>query len=216
MHAILGLAASDLSSAQRQPGLVASAMDHRVKAIKAIKKTLSDARRADTFEEGDALMATCFALTFQSVLLDDGMAEYMTFIRGVVIVATQMYVTGANLLFGQFLGGAKQAEVLRPLLERVPLVEHAWAAEAVAAVEGLEPLCRHPVERQYHERILEMARQLQVSSWGGKYTPPSFFSPVYPGGAKGAARANPKLQRIKQCPSTTGGGWCFRTSSSAT
>jgi hypothetical protein len=166
MHAILGLAASDLS-VQNDPSLVASAMNHRLKAIRAIKKTLSDAPRADTFEEGNALMATCFALTYQSVLLDDGMVEYMTFIRGVIIVAIQMYLKGAKLLFGQFLGD-KQTEVLRPLLEKVPLIEQGWATAAVAAVESLGPLCAHPMELQYHERIMDMARQLQVSSWGGK------------------------------------------------
>jgi hypothetical protein len=73
MHAILGYAASDLM--QNDPGLLPAAIDHRVKAIRAIKKTLSDVPRADTFEEGNAMMATCFALTFQSVFLNDGMAE---------------------------------------------------------------------------------------------------------------------------------------------
>lgn len=165
MHAILGLAASDLS-VQKDPSLIASAMNHRLKAIKAIKKSLADVPRADTFEEGNALMATCFALTFQSVLLDDGMVEYMTFIRGVIIVAIQMYIKGAKLIFGQFLGD-KQTEVLRPLLEKVPLIEQTWATAAVAAIEGLAPLCQHPMEQQYHERILDMAMQLQVSSWGG-------------------------------------------------
>ena len=166
MHAILGLAASDLS-VQKDPSLVAFAMNHRLKAIKAIKKTLSDVPRADTFEEGNAMMATCFALTFQSVLLDDGMVEYMTFIRGIVIVAIQMYLKGADLLFGQFLGD-KQTEALRPILEKVPLIEHVWAADAVAAIEGLGPLCVNPMETQYHERILDMAKQLQVSSFLGK------------------------------------------------
>ncbi|OIW27362.1 C6 zinc finger protein [Coniochaeta ligniaria NRRL 30616] len=163
MHAILGFAASDLS-VQKDPSLLASAMNHRLKAIKAIKKTLSDVPRADTFEEGNAMMATCFALTFQSVLLDDGMVEYMTFIRGIIIVAIQMYIKGAKLIFGPFLGD-KQVDVLQPLLEKVPLIEHTWAAAAITAIEGLGALCQHPIEKQYHERILDMAMQLQVSSW---------------------------------------------------
>lgn len=89
MHAILGLSASDLM-VQEDPSLVTFAMTHRLKAIKAIKKALSETPKTNTFEEGNALMATCFALTFQSVLLDDGMAEYMTFCRGIVLVAIQM------------------------------------------------------------------------------------------------------------------------------
>ncbi|KAL1884333.1 hypothetical protein VTK73DRAFT_27 [Phialemonium thermophilum] len=163
MHGLLGLAASDLT--RKDPTLVSSAMQHRVKAIKAIKKTLSEVPKANTFEEGNALMATCFALTFQSVLLDDGMVEYMTFIRGIVIVAIQMYIKGADLLFGDYIGD-KQQELLQPHIENMPLVERSWVDAAVGAIENLAPLCHHPVEKQNHERILDMARQLHVSSWG--------------------------------------------------
>lgn len=53
MHAILGLAASDLMT--QDPSLAQFAMAHRLKAIKAIKKTLGEAPRTDTFEEGNAL-----------------------------------------------------------------------------------------------------------------------------------------------------------------
>jgi hypothetical protein len=167
MHAILGLAASDLM--QQDATLQTAAMTHRLKAIRAIKKTLSDVPRSDTFEEGNALMATCFALTFQSVLLDDGMAEYMTFIRGVIIVAIQMYIKGARLLFGAFLGD-RQLDILQPVMERVPLIDGDWARGAVEAVEGLQGLCRGEMERAYWERILEMARELGVSSWGGEFS----------------------------------------------
>jgi hypothetical protein len=176
MHAILGLAASDLS-VQTDPTLVASAMNHRLKAIKAIKKSLSDVPRADTFEEGNALMATCFALTFQSVLLDDGMVEYMTFIRGVIIVAIQMFLKGANLLFGKYLGD-KQTELLRPLVEQVPLIDQQWAVSAVTAIEALGPLCLKPMEKLYHAKILDIATQLQVSSWlGERFAPYTTHSP---------------------------------------
>lgn len=209
MHAILGLAASDLS-VQHDPTLVASAMSHRLKAIIAIKKTLSDVPRTDTFEEGNALMATCFALTFQSVLLDDGMVEYMTFIRGVIIVAIQMYFKGAKLLFGEFLGD-RQKEVMRPFMEKVPLIEGSWADAAVAAVEGLGGLCMHPMEQAYHGKILEMARQLKVSSWGGK-SQQSHRSYIW----RGTPCPNARLQPTKQCRSTTRGGCCFPTISSST
>lgn len=86
-------------------------------------------------------MATCFALTFQSVMLDDGMVEYMTFIRGIVIVAYQMYVrAGAaapnNFLFGRYLG-EKQTEVLEPFMREVGLIDKKWADGAINAIKGL-------------------------------------------------------------------------------
>ncbi|KAK3946164.1 C6 zinc finger protein [Diplogelasinospora grovesii] len=168
MHAILGYSASELM--QDEPDLVAPALAHRLKAIKAIKRTLSDVPRANSFEEGNALMATCFALTYQSVLLDDGMAEYMTFIRGIVIVAFQMYMKGAKFfLFGDFMGG-KENDILAPHMEKVPLIDRRWVDGAVTALQNLHPLLEGEdgleVERKYYEMLLDMARQLYISSWG--------------------------------------------------
>lgn len=92
MHAILGLAASELIGTDT--GLVEAAMLHRLQALRAIKRRLSSiapsssqarlyppspstpstvSRPNLTYEEGNALLATCFALTFQSVILADGM-----------------------------------------------------------------------------------------------------------------------------------------------
>ncbi|KAG7294310.1 hypothetical protein NEMBOFW57_004381 [Staphylotrichum longicolle] len=125
-------------------------------------------RNDPLFEEGNALMATCFALTYQSVLLDDGLAEYMTFIRGIMIVAIQMYCKGAALLFGPLLGDS-QKEALRPHMEELGLIDAGWTARAVRGVEGLRGLVvgveGREVEERYWELISEMAKMLSVSSW---------------------------------------------------
>ncbi|KAL2159135.1 hypothetical protein VTH06DRAFT_2567 [Thermothelomyces fergusii] len=103
MHAILGYAASELMATQ-DPSLAEAALSHRghgtppsttpssspPAAARRNDKSNGGGRAGAVFEEGDALMATCFALTYQSVLLEDGMAEYMTFIRGIIIVAIQI------------------------------------------------------------------------------------------------------------------------------
>lgn len=164
MHALLGLAASELM--QHDSSLVAPAIAHRVKAIKAIKKTLASTPKASTFEEGNALLATCYALTFQSVALDDGMAEYMTFVRGVLVVAIQMYVEDARFLFHDFLGD-DQLELVRPSMERLPLIDRAWSEAARSAVLALEPLCTREVERGYYDMLLQIADALLVSSYDG-------------------------------------------------
>ncbi|KAK7744722.1 hypothetical protein SLS62_010079 [Diatrype stigma] len=196
MHAILGLAASDLTS--QDPALVTSAMAHRVKAIEAIKKSLANASssslatststgdsnntstRASTStfddDEGNALMAACFALTFQSVRMDDGMAEFMTFCRGIVIVAVQMYCRGgggdhasASASAGRFIFkhwvSADQQVLLKPLIDAVPVPPRPWTDRAVAAIEALAPLCTHPVEIEYHRHLREWARTLYVDSF---------------------------------------------------
>ena len=205
MHAILGLAASNLMS--QDPSLVASALAHRLKAIRAIKKALADtgsssssssgngsssggggtATATTTFEEeGNALIATCFALTFQSVCLEDGMAEYMTFCRGLVIVAIRMYqhhhqqqqrqqqdgaaVGAPRFVFRNFMGG-DQTELLRPAMQAVPPIRREWTDMATVAVAALEPLCRHEVEREYHKFLVEWVEMLYVDSFQGATNP---------------------------------------------
>lgn len=194
MHAVLGLAASDLT--QDDPSLVEAAMSHRLKAIKAVKKALADAPRrprqqqqqqtgssacgsgsgsgAFSSDEGNALLATCFALTFQSVLLEDGMAEYMTFIRGIIIVAIQMYTRGARFLFSNFIEDEQDA-LLRPLIEQVPMINRVWAEGAAAAVAGLSPLVMMAKERDeedgktaaaYQAYLATMAEQMLASPFG--------------------------------------------------
>ncbi|KAJ8129861.1 hypothetical protein O1611_g3769 [Lasiodiplodia mahajangana] len=162
MHAILGLAASDLMV--QDPSLVAFAMAHRLKAIKAIKKTLTDVPKANSFEEGNALLATCYALTFQSVMLDDGMSEFMTFCRGIVIVAIQMYCKGAKFIFSNFLGEDHIVQ-LQPVLESLPLIQKEWTDMAVANIAALEPLCTQQVEIEYHQLITNVANALYSSSF---------------------------------------------------
>ncbi|KAI1873447.1 hypothetical protein JX265_005069 [Neoarthrinium moseri] len=157
MHAVLGLAATELMVQDRS--LVSFAMAHRLKAIKSIKKTLANVPKADNFEEGNALIATCFALTFQSVMLDDGMTEFMTFCRGIVIVAIQMYYKGAKIMFTNFLGDDQMA-LLKPLIEVVPPINSEWASMALAGIRALRPLCNHAVEIEYQKLLLEIAEAL--------------------------------------------------------
>lgn len=70
MHSILGLAASELIASDAS--LAEAAMAHRLKSIQAIKRKLAESNQGITYAEGNALIATCFALTFQSVILEDG------------------------------------------------------------------------------------------------------------------------------------------------
>lgn len=70
MHSILGLAASELIASD--PSLAGAALAHRLKSIQAIKRKLAASNSSITYAEGNALIATCFALTFQSVILEDG------------------------------------------------------------------------------------------------------------------------------------------------
>lgn len=168
MHAILGFAASELISTDSS--LVTAAMNHRVKAIKAIKKRLAEAARSSTsHEEANALVATCYALTFQSVSLDDGIAEYMTFIRGIVIVGMQMMFRGIEPIFATMFED-QQDELLAPHMESLPLIQRGWADSALDAITNLRQLCVEPVEIEYQEKLMDIVQKLYTNSWAGVFS----------------------------------------------
>ncbi|OTA06838.1 Zn2Cys6 transcriptional regulator [Trichoderma parareesei] len=163
MHAILGYAASELM--HTDSSLAPVAMGHRIKAVKAIKKRLMETSKMDTkFEEANALVATCFALTFQSVSLEDGLAEYMTFIRGIVIVGMQMMFKSIKPLFSN-LFESNSDDVLAPYMEGLPLIQRGWAEAAIEAITNLRPLCTRQVEIEYHEHLMTVSSRLLTNSF---------------------------------------------------
>lgn len=148
------------------------AVAHRMKAIRSIKKALGEIpKRSTTHEEANALIATCFALTFQSVSFDDGMIEFMVFIRGIIIVGMQMFMKGLPPIFVNILGN-DTSNVLQPYMYDLPVIQKEWTDAAVMSIESLRPLCRSDVEIEYHEKLMEMAQPLYTSSWDGE--PPPF------------------------------------------
>jgi len=169
MHAILGLSACELMAKDRS--LVTFAMAHRHKAIKAIQKALNNLSKnnnsSNTYKEGNAIVATCFALTFQSVCLDDGMVEFMTFCRGILIVAIQMYTKRSRIMFRNLVGEEKIA-ALRPALEKVPPIRSELTDAAVVSLKRLEHLMVTQVQKEYHEYLANMAEALYTDSYKGK------------------------------------------------
>ncbi|SPO03425.1 related to UPC2 - regulatory protein involved in control of sterol uptake [Cephalotrichum gorgonifer] len=164
MHAMLGLAASDLM--EEDPSLITFAMSHRLRAIKSIKKRLADMSRSTqvTHDESNAMVATCFALTFQSVQLDDGMAEFMAFVRGILIVSMQMWMKGVSPIFTNMVSEDAEA-LLEPLMRDLPLVQREWSDMALTAIQNLRPLCYDEVEIEYCDLMIEWVQKLYTSSW---------------------------------------------------
>ncbi|KAG6360235.1 hypothetical protein INS49_011291 [Diaporthe citri] len=164
MHSILGLAASELIASD--PSLAEAAMAHRLKSIQAIKRKLADSNQGITYAEGNALIATCFALTFQSVILEDGMTEYMAFIRGVIIVVIQMWKAGVNFMFKHLLE-QDQKDLLKPHIDKVTLPDRMWEwkAGALASLAGIKNLCAgDDLKMKYLQMTEDMANGLHEES----------------------------------------------------
>lgn len=165
MHAMLGLSASDLTtSLTPTPELTCSAMSHRVVAIKALNQALS--RGLQTFEEGNAMLATCYVLLFQSALLEDGLAEYMSFLRGCVLIAHYMGCRRMKFLFHSFLGmdGFKKIE---PHLKDERGVNPGPVNAACKSLEAFAPLCQKEYEKGFHNCLMKTAGALYTSSRSG-------------------------------------------------
>jgi len=117
-------------------------------------------------------------LALQSTQLDDGLVEYMTLVRGVVVVTAHMCLRGLRPLILLPIPASPPPTVAEATPEPVP---PDWAAMAIVSLESLQaPCARDPVLVEYHAGLLSLARQLLQSRSDGKstttlYPPPPFF-----------------------------------------
>lgn len=162
---MLGLSASDISMTPTlTSNLTCSAMSHRVQAIKALNQAMSNGLH--TAEEGNAMLATCYALLFQSVLIDDGLPEFMSFLRGILVVASNMGCKRMKFIFHSF-HGSEQFAKMEPHLDGAPAINHRLVDAACRSLEAFSPLCQQTYEKVYHGILLKTARALYTSSREG-------------------------------------------------
>jgi hypothetical protein len=173
LHAILALGATDLACPTLDSDLMLAGIVHRVKAIEALNKAVS--RGIQTIEEGNAMIGTCFALLFQSVMMNDGLAEYMAFIRGIVAIGIHMEMNKMKFLF-HHLWNDEQMQLIDGMLYETPLINPDVARAACRSLEKMAPLCTTELEIRLYGRLLEMARTCITSSRDGNSL---FYSNTY-------------------------------------
>jgi hypothetical protein len=163
---MLALSASDIEATSGKPSseLAQAAISHRILAIKSFNRALSAGLH--TFEEGNAMLATCWILLYQSILIDQGLSEYLTFVRGCVLVLLQMGSKNLKLLFMNLVSD-DEIEKTRPYLQHMPAVDLRSVDAAYASLEGLRPLCEREVEKMLQQRLLEIVRNFYLSSCDG-------------------------------------------------
>jgi hypothetical protein len=161
MHSMLGLAASDLlETGAKNPELKCSAIAHRLKAVRSLKETL--VKGSHTFEEANAIVAALFNLLFQACHFDDGMTEFMTFIRGAVLVGSYMGCHRIRFLFNPIMAEEQLAK-LEPGLNSAPTINSELVNAAIVSLEAFEPLCQRDYEKSFFNSLLQTARTLLVS-----------------------------------------------------
>jgi hypothetical protein len=148
MHAILGFAASHLELLTRVD-LNTTAMYHRVQAIKGSAVALSQTNRSG--DDGDALVASCYLLTFQSLYIKDdkeGIVEFLHFIRGCSLVWNQLLYEKVPITF--YLTSESQYEFMKPRLVALPDIDPQLLESAEKSLSELRLILYKPVHTMFH------------------------------------------------------------------
>ncbi|KAF2625349.1 hypothetical protein BU25DRAFT_412779 [Macroventuria anomochaeta] len=96
IHSILALAASHLDAVSNTSA-AEQAIQHRILAVKSLNEALSVPPKSRS--EQDARMAAALALAFQSSHLQDGLAEFLTMVRGCNLIASGETSVGSDSAF---------------------------------------------------------------------------------------------------------------------
>ncbi len=170
---MLALAASELASSEQcSRQLLNAALTHRTKSISALNAAIQ--RGVNSFEEGNAMLATCFSLLFQSTLIADGLVEYMTFMRGTIVLLTQMCGLRMRVLFDR----TEEYQGLQPENPGIlvpndgPIIHPEIVAGACKSFEKFEGLCTTDCEIMLYNALYDIACSLHTASAAGLSTQP--------------------------------------------
>lgn len=152
------------ASTAEQRSLAATAMNHRVLAIKSLQNAL--AKGVPDMETGNAMLATCYVLVFQSVLISDGFPEFMSFIRGCMVVAYQMGMKGMKFIFDNIMPD-DQLRVVGPSLEADPAIPLHIMEPVIESLRFCEYLVVRPAEKEFFDALMEIVVKSQESAKGG-------------------------------------------------
>jgi hypothetical protein len=171
---MLALSASDLASnTDESRDLMTISISHRIKSIESLNKAVASGIKS--WQQGNAMIATCFALLFQSVLMNDGLSEYISFLRGIIAVGMQMGQRNMKFVFTK-LWGEEQHLARESELDGAPLINNELVSMACRSLENMFPLCKTKTEIGIYGLLLSMARSLVTSSKEGKSMVYMFYS----------------------------------------
>lgn len=163
MHALLALGASHLTRVSAHSDYSTTAIIHQGQAIKGLNEAL--ARESRSYGESDALLAACYALTFQASYMADGMTDFITMVRGCALVTEQIHKRETRTAFN--LEHNLHFRIMLPRLEHFPNLSPSLTTPAIIAVEALRPLLRTTMDYHFHASLSSVLRALQQSSKAG-------------------------------------------------
>jgi hypothetical protein len=174
LHAMLALGASHLTlCATETPDYSSQALSHRVQSINALNQALC--RPCASKAEGDARFATVMALTFQSAYMREGMLDFLSMVRGCIVISGTAMPPLEQSAFHTFSTHGHQQSV-RLMHSDDPTDqrgfgnddEEGFANRGLESVRALGHLCRSVFEVKYLailEDVLERSKVSYVDSY---------------------------------------------------
>lgn len=166
MHAILALGASHLHRMTPNQPFEKDALMHRGHAINGLNTCM--AKNQHAYGEADAMLATCYALTFQASYMADGLADFVIFVRGCALATGKIQDEQAPTAFN--LDPGRHHEVVRPRLQTMPSVNQVHIEQGLTALDEMQVYLYHEAEHRFFESMCEVLRNLQKSGAAGYLT----------------------------------------------
>ena len=162
MHAILSLGASHLS---RLTGIDyrKESLTHRGQAIAGLNQALS--QPAQHYGESDAMLAACYALTFQASYMGDGLADFITMVRGCALTTGKIRDEGAATAFN--LQPDWHFKVMAPRLANLPRVNATLLEDGFDAIETVRPYLVTETDRDFQQALADVIGSLLQSPQSG-------------------------------------------------
>lgn len=163
MHAMLALGASHLDRVASGNDHATIAMVHRGQAIRGLNEAL--AKSTHVYGEADAMLASCYALTFQSSCMGDGLMDFITMVRGCALVTDKIRQERSETAF--LLRPDNYLRLMEPRLTNLPAVDSSIVEAAVSELEAIESFPRTPPDREFYTALLNVVLGLRHSPKAG-------------------------------------------------
>ncbi|TVY59439.1 Uncharacterized protein LSUE1_G007758 [Lachnellula suecica] len=144
MHALLSLSASHLTKLTKS-SFTAAAQTHRLSAITGLNNVLNEP--VTSAEQGDAILATCYALLMQSWYMDDGLPTFLVLTRSCDAITRHVQSLKVGSIFAHE-NLESRVESMQTRLIGAPAFSTECLRSAISSLNGLLPLCRQAFEKK--------------------------------------------------------------------
>ena len=166
MHAILGLGASHLNRMTPSSAYEKDALTHRGHAINGLNTCM--AKSSHVYGEADAMLATCYALTFQSSYMSDGLSDFVIFVRGCALATGKIRDENVPTAFN--LAPDRHHEFIRPRLPHLPRINPIHIQEGLDALDEIQTYLSQEAEHRFWASMRDVFLSLQRSPAAGYLT----------------------------------------------